>query len=413
MPNTVFRPAIVDHERLRVSAFFSHLITELGETKGTPQTMAVCVAHLLPTADSFLDALNKIAPIRVLVPKPKSQDKGTIKWAKKALACRVLEADRGDDFPGKLLQALALTHRDKGKKVVFVDIGGYFAPGLEEIARRLAAMGVELLGVMEGTENGAQAYEKVYSASSSEPSVPILTVARSPLKIPEDYLVGAGIVFSIESILREHGQILQTRSACVIGFGRVGSAVAASLRGRGIPTIVNDVNAVKKAEAAAQGYQVYPNVHEAVARSSLIVSATSAAALDPRVLASIRSGAAVATVTSRDTEFSNEGKDLNDNYDASAVGPNSGGHSSIIRYDEKGSSRYFWLLNDGNAPNFLHGAILGPALQLIEGEKLIAVHSILQGAKTNRLNPQSVLSQVYDADRELVASTWNDHFIGT
>lgn len=35
-------------------------------------------------------------------------------------------------------------------------------------------------------------------------------------------------------------------------------------------------------------------------------------------------------------------------------------------------SRYFWLVNDGNPANFLHGAVIGPAIQLI-GKKMAAL----------------------------------------
>jgi len=400
----------IDHEARRVSAFFSNLISELGAQTAT-DTVAVCVAHVLPTSPPFLQSISEICPIAVLVPKPKSQDKHAVSWARKNLKCTVLEAYREtrdsttesqDEFLARLIKLLQ-TPKLKSKKVVFIDIGGYFAPLLPALDQTL---GDRFLGVMEGTENGAQEYDRLYPPAIKPPA-PIVTVARSPLKLPEDYLVGSSIVFSIESILRDHNQILQTRSACVIGFGRVGSAVASSLRGRGIPTIVNDTHPVKMAEAAAQGYQVYPNVHDAVLRSSLIVSATSSAALDERVMASVRTGAAVATVTSRDTEFSGAGEFLKLNYNATPLDP-----KNVVRYDEKEVDRYFWLLNDGNAPNFLHGAVLGPALQLIEGEKLAAVLGLATLGEFNAIHARTNLLEVDEDNRMSVARVWNEHFIG-
>jgi adenosylhomocysteinase len=401
----------LDHEAKIVTAFFSNLLTELG-TKTATDTVAVCVAHVLSTAEPFLTALNRVLPVAVLAPKPKSQHRATVRAVKKSLDCIIMELDREPELLDRLMEALARA-RVLRKSIVLVDIGGYFAPILDELKERIERAGGKLVGVMEGTENGAQEYERIFKGQP-DTSVPVVTVARSPLKLPEDHLVGAGIVFSIESILRKHNQILQSRNACVIGFGRVGSAVASALRGRGIPTIINDKYPVKLAEAAAQGYQVYPNIHDAVARSTLIVSATSAHALDKYVLASVRSGAAIATVTSKDTEFADEGAVLAHHYDPTALIPSNDsgkGENYVVRYDEQGAStRYFWLLNDGNAPNFVDGAVLGPALQLIEGEKIAAVAALTRADSGAPLR-NSLLREISETDRDVVASVWNGHFI--
>jgi len=78
------------------------------------------------------------------------------------------------------------------KKIIILDIGGYFAPIINDLKERLKD---KLLGVIEDTENGYKRYEQI-----SNLNIPLFTIARSPLKLMEDYLVGQSIFFSTENI---------------------------------------------------------------------------------------------------------------------------------------------------------------------------------------------------------------------
>jgi len=154
------------------------------------------------------------------------------------------------------------------------------------------------------------------------------------------------------------------------------------------------------AEATARGFQVYRRLDAALARSNLIICATGNRALDGFGFAALRSGSVVATVTSSDSELVTS--DLQLGYSNTAI-------SSVIqRYEEVSTNRYFWLINNGEAANFVHGAVIGPAIQLIEGEKLAAVHAIASGG----LPPANgALTELTVDQRTLVAEVWNEHFI--
>jgi adenosylhomocysteinase len=232
----------------------------------------------------------------------------------------------------------------------------------------------------------------------------VITVARSPLKLPEDYLVRSSVVFSIEAVLREQAEILQTRRACVIGYGRVGSGVADVLRGRGIRTSVYDLDPVAVANAAARGFDVFATLPSALERSSLIVCATGNKALDARHFRLLRPETVVASVTSSDDELDLTG--IDDTHDRFDHPPH------IVEYvSRSGDQAAFWLINDGNAANFIHGAVIGPAIQLIEGEKLAAVATIAAGQLTD---PGGSLAEVSADLRRQVATTWVKHFaVGT
>jgi adenosylhomocysteinase len=379
-------------ESNRINAYFSHVATRLGYAD---DASVVVVAHMVPNAPYFLNAIGQLANVGLVLPKPKSVLVAPEIYQQVCSQYTVRDLDRSwtgnADDVNELLRDAGLS----GKRLVIVDIGGYFAQSIDRLSKIFDG---EILGVMEGTENGAAEYEKLEPARRK-----IMTVARSPLKLPEDYLVGSSVVFSVESVLRQQAQILQTRTACVIGYGRVGSAVAEILRNRGISTVIYDINPVKNAEAAAKGFRVFRRLDAALATSTLVICATGSdehKALDKFGLASLRSGTVVASVTSADTVLDEDV--LADAYgDPTHISPN------IQRYDEH-DHRYFWLINNGNAVNFLDGAVIGPAIQLIEGEKLAAISCIADGSarwKSNRL------AEVDEENRKLIANIWNEHFL--
>jgi adenosylhomocysteinase len=379
-------------EANRINAYFSHVATRLGRS---PDVEIVVVAHMVPNAPYFLNAISQLADVGLVLPKPKSVQAAPDIFKDVRSKYSVEELDREWTEDANEVIKVFTRARLSGKRIVIVDIGGYFAPSIDRLTE---AFDGEILGVMEGTENGAAEYEKLEPATRR-----IATVARSPLKLPEDYLVGSSVVFSVESVLRQQAQILQTRTACVIGYGRVGSAVGEILRNRGISTVIYDIDPVKNAEAAAKGFRVFRRLDAALAASTLVICATGSdeyKALDKYGLASLRSGTVVASVTSADTV-------LDENALIDGYGKPVRISDTIQRYDEH-DHRYFWLINGGNAVNFLDGAVIGPAIQLIEGEKLAAISAIAD--KSIEWIPNR-LAEVDDEHRKLIANIWNEHFL--
>lgn len=271
-----------------------------------------------------------------------------------------------------------------------VDIGGYFSRVIDPIA---AHYGSRFLGIMEGTENGLAKYR-----SSGVLAAPVFTVADSRLKYPENHLVGVSVVHSIESVVRETGDVLQNRRACVIGFGKVGKSVAEAFRGRGVPVTVFDVSAVPMAEAAARGFIVQRTLEGALRHADLVAGATGNQSLNYGVMSIMKPGTMIATVTSGDDEFA---PDALTGWRIRSV-PTAQG-TPVTEYTNR--STHVYVLNDAHTINFLHGAVIGPAIQLIEGEKLAAVHAL-----TSQPNDPGI-HHVDEETREEVASIWLDHFL--
>lgn len=372
----------------RVSAYFSHLVTALGPDR---DVHCVAIAHMVPNTLSFAPALDRLVTLDALLAKPKSVSRPEHSILSNLYRTPSLSREWAADASkvAATLRELGLS----GQRLILIDIGGYFAQSIDEISKLYDGT---LLGLLEGTENGVVKYER-----NGPHQTPIITVARSPLKLPEDHLVASSVVFSIEAVLREHAEILQTRAALVIGYGRVGSSVAEILRGRGINTVVFDNDPVKLAAAAARGFQANTRLEIAMANCSLVVCATGNKALDLRGFGMLQRGCVVASVTSADDEF--DLGCLAAGYDRIDAG------SNLIRYEENRSGgRHFFLIDDGNAANFLHGAVIGPAIQLIEGEKLRAIKALMDGKVPSGGYTPYELDM--DSRRE-VAEIWIEHFL--
>lgn len=376
----------------QIAVYYSRLVSALGRA---PDVDIVAIVHMVPNTLSFAPALNNLATLTAILPKPKSIHRP--EYESLSATFRALKLSR--EWAADGTQVVRTLRDECGlgtRPFVLVDIGGYFSESANYISK---AFGQHFLGVLEGTENGYQRYEDDAKRLGAY-QVPIATVARSPLKLPEDYLVAESIVFSIEATLRQGAEILQTRSACVIGYGRVGSAVAQILRGRGISTVIFDKDPIKKAEAAARGFKVHRTRQEALEHASLVVCATGKKSLDLRGFGALQRGCVVASSTSSDDEF--DLASLVAGYQKRSVS------ERLTRYTEDRDGhrgRHFFLIADGNAANFLDGAVIGPAMQLIEGEKLAAIRALID----RRLC--AGIAELDRTDRVAVAELWNEHFL--
>jgi adenosylhomocysteinase len=342
------------------------------------QLQPVVVTHLLSERPVFLSAVTAGAELASLIPKPRSVDPMTLTRVADALPVHRLSRDDCAD------SAWLLKHLETcvgGQAVVLIDIGGYFAPALSEVAEHFSG---RVLGVVEDTENGLQRYRRIDPLPC-----PVYSVARSPLKEAEDYLVGQSVVFSIEALLRSGGDILQGRPALVVGFGKVGRSAAGFLRGRGVRVSIHDVSAMKRAEALAHGYEVHETTATALPEALLVVGATGNRSLSEADLEHLRRGAYVASVTSSDDELEMAALTA---WDRAEVDP------QVVRYSR--GEQHFFLLNDGNAVNFVHGAVVGPFIHLVQAEMLVAIWSLQHHAHAAGFH------EIDTSHREHLAKLW-------
>jgi len=388
----------VRYSQEHIQEYYAELVNIVGREE---DLAVVAVAHMVSNSVTFLPALDQLAELACILPKPKSL-KQAPQWITDQLRDQFRMEDLSREWaadPRKVLNLLSDLNLGS-KQIILVDIGGYFADSLKFISRHLNG---KLVGILEGTENGVQKYEEVVDGSPAVP--PVITVARSPLKLPEDYLVASSVVFSIEAILREKGSILQGLQSCVIGYGRVGSSVAEILRNRGLPTSVYDIDPIQLAKAAVKGFSVHTDIDDAVRKKSLIVCATGGTSIDAESIKFVEDGCILASVTSGDDEFDLAG--IREIYRVENLDDLT--NTNTHRYIDDTTGRNFLMLDEGNAVNFAHGAVIGQAMQLIEGEKVAAIKALIHHDFEPTITPG-----LYELGRETrtkVATVWNRHFL--
>jgi adenosylhomocysteinase len=244
------------------------------------------------------------------------------------------------------------------------------------------------MGVVEDTENGHQKYEALLTKKDGYVAYPcpIMSVARSALKDPEDFLVGQAVVFSADALLREKGMILTGKRAVVMGYGKIGSSIANCLRTKALRVDVIDNNPVRLALALAHGFHT-ANKSELLGAADLIFCATGNKSLVGDDFAVIKKGAFVFTATSGDDEISD--------YQALLATARPSRHARVSVVGSEG--RDIFLCNNGNSANFMHGGVVGPFIKLVQAELIFAL-SQLQSMQCREIRHLSEHSKRFIAD---------------
>ena len=360
----------------------SHFFEDITPYREGDDLKLVVVTHLLDTPPVFLESLQQFAQVKMVLPKPKSISRTTLERVEEQF--QVVIKKRSQIKSVEVVSAILNEYVPQGN-LILVDIGGYFAAALPELPERLKA---NLLGVVEVTENGLQRYQE----HSSLP-VPVLSVARSPLKSPEDYLTGQSIVYSAEALMRECHHIMNGGNAVVFGYGKIGRSIAKALYEKNINTKVVEIDPIRAIEARSRGFDLI-NKEEALQSSDVIFCATGNQSLANHDFNRIKNGAFIFSVTSSDDELELSRADSN-----FAVSQET---QHIARYERLG--QYFYLANRGNAINFIHNAEVGPYIYLVQGEVIKAINYI------RKHNVESGLSELPTEERRDLATRWLAHF---
>lgn len=340
------------------------------------------VAHLLDSPPVYLDCLQRFANLAMVLPKPKSISHKTLEQVEKRF--QVVIKNRSHMASAEVAAATLNNLIPEGD-LVLVDIGGYFSAALSAIVPLLKA---RLIGVVEVTENGHQRY-----AALADLPVPVLSLARSPLKGPEDYLTGQSIVYSAEALMRECHHIMNGGTAVVFGYGKIGRSIAKALHAKNINTKVVEIDPIRAIEARSRGFDLIQK-DEALQTSDVVFCATGNQSLNNHDFNRVKNGAFIFSVTSSDDELDLSRADSNFRINQVT--------EHISRYERLG--QYFHLANGGNAINFIHNAEVGPYIYLVQGEVVAAI---------DYLSAHSLSAEIMELPLELrrdLAARWLAHF---
>lgn len=256
------------------------LLPSTRQTLATPPRLSdvrlIVMNHALRDTRVFIEELiRQGVQVGAFVAKPNSLIEEHVAEISK-LGVKVVREPPGTSPPyahfekssvlGDLIVEQVRVARIEKRKLVLIDVGGYFCkPLLERKDIDLS----RIAGVVEITTFGHNRYLKNQRALR----VPVLSVARSELKEAEAVYVGYSTVRAAEDMLQEAGWALTGKTCLVIGFGMIGKRVAFALRERNVRTIVYDKSPRKMLLAHLDGFET-ATLQEGLSQAGLVFSST-------------------------------------------------------------------------------------------------------------------------------------------
>jgi 8-oxo-dGTP pyrophosphatase MutT (NUDIX family) len=378
--------AVVEKIRVALSEEFlpRQFFRQVMDAANPPRRFStIVVTHLLPDARSYLEAVSSISFIQAVIPKPKSEVREIRRILEKQFP--IVGLSREEIRLGEPLYRLIDGFNGE---FLLLDIGGYFAAVANSLASRYKN---RILGIVEDTENGYQKYKAADKKSALE--LPVVSVARSPLKDTEDFLVGESVLFSADTVLRECGKLIQYKACAVLGFGKIGRSICHHLLLRGIKPAVHDIDPIRRVQAHNRLCET-PERGIMLKNAGVIFSATGSQALNLLDFRNLKPGCFVFSVTSSDDEF--DTRFLEADYEPLEIA------TRVFRYSRP--DHHFYLVNQGNAVNFLHKAVLGSFIHLVRGEMLYASSCLARHELPNGI------SELDEKMRKTIAQSWLEIF---
>lgn len=352
---------IPESEQEMARDFYQAVIKRFSSEPLKNKISFIIAGHLVPTLPFYLEALQKVGDVKMIIAKGSTPDESIKQWVDDAgfrvfmsgeKSDKVRETlSKPDGFQSLIDEALG---EDTESKLIFIDIGGYFAPGLK-FSDALKEKD-RILGFVEDTENGLQDYIKIAPFAK-----PVISVARSEIKDAEDFNVGKAITEATDHILKmaHYTHIAEDKTVLVIGYGKVGSAAAisASQKTRG-PVLVCEKEPVRKLKASAHSFKVV-TLEEGLRQADIVISCTGQHALQAEHVKLLRNNCCIASCTSSDKEFSPNFLQELQKEKADDKGKSTEHNKESLVDSYKCVNHTIHLLNKGNSVNFVQKAVHG------------------------------------------------------
>ncbi|KKB64489.1 hypothetical protein WM40_06330 [Robbsia andropogonis] len=350
------------------------------------------VTHAVPGVTDYVLAMSRRDRVIGVIPKPNTIDPQTLQAVSEITP--VFNVRREDIDARNDSYCTLLSHLEAAGKFVIIDMGGYFAEAVSAFPDSIKR---NLIGIVEDTENGHQRYERAFARlgdADDRVAKPVISVARSALKDPEDFLVGQAVVFSADAALRQGNVILPSMKTVVFGYGKVGSSIAQCLKMRGAIVSICESDPAREALALAHGFQVFGK-DDALSHAELIFCATGNHCIGMQDFGRTDSRKYVFCATSADDE-------LKDFEDIRRIMEPSG----IWGVARTGNRGMIYFCNRGNSVNFLHNGSVGPYVKLVQAELLVAASRIDQFVPGR-------ISELDRSSRTSISKVWLKHHVST
>jgi adenosylhomocysteinase len=223
----------------------------VSETANPDGTHCIILQHILPTTVEFIERVNSVYPVDLVISITYSTDEATVNLLK-SKGYNVFVPPDIDYMLNSLWKDVVALMSKSNHPTVLQEVGGYFANWTGELSKI-----PNFKGCVEDTKNGLWRYQ---AASKKSPlAVPVLSMADTALKRVEDSLIGDACVYSLEKVLRSQLACILDGVRCgIIGWGNIGKSAAAAFKGRNAVVATYDINPVVNMLAFGRGYYPLP-----------------------------------------------------------------------------------------------------------------------------------------------------------
>ena len=352
----------------------------------------ILLLHMLADTEEFVDIILKTgADLHSMIAIPHSIDSSVLGRMKArnipVLCAAYSEMEQPSGLLDQLLSAAAEDSRKDGRRIVIIEVGGYFAAPLSRIHPEDALL---FAGAVEDTTFG----HNRYCALVSQIPVPVVSVARSQLKEIEARFVGEAAIIALDGLFREFGSSLSLCNALVVGYGMIGKNVARAAAKREVKVSVYDQRDHRNLAAFCSGFHVSKKA-DLLKSADIIFSATGTAAISLDDIGMCKDGVVLASVGSKDIEFDVRGL-RNHATDVVPVGVH------IERFILP-SSKVVYVVKRGTPVNFLVQSAPSEIIDLVFSEMLLDAIFLL--GDTERY-PPGVLHETDEKYLSLIAKDW-------
>ncbi len=341
----------------------------------------IIVTHLLPNAPQFLEALNKVGMIRLIVAIPYSIDEKTKAEILQSYSIVFPSMDELTD--SEFMVNLIKKAVPKERKFIIQEIGGYFAGITKELKTHYSD---NFIGIVEDTEAG----HKRYLSLKNQLACPVISIARSKVKAAEDFLIGDSCLRAAIYVMHQNRIDFINKKALVMGFGKIGRATAYAAKKYGFHVSVYDMDPIRSLIAFSEGFDVGERT-ELITQSDFIFGATANYSIDLNADKDLlKEGVILISCSSKCLEFNLKqftAEKYVNNIEAFHIG-----------------SKKISVFAKGYPINFIGDFLIGPMIRITHAEILFALKRLFK-----ILNHKG-LATIKKQEKEFIAKSWLNHF---
>jgi adenosylhomocysteinase len=355
------------------------------------RTDLLIMQHVVPNTVNFIDLLLRNGfGIAAFICKPLSvHEPSFVELVKRGLT--VIREEYAALEEGRLLDDLigeaVRQAKARDRQLTIIDVGGYMRTALS----RLTDIDRTVInGVVEVTTFGHHNYAR----SLPNVMVPVVSLARSPLKMAEAILVGDSAVVATDLILRKAGLMLQARAAGMIGFGAIGEPTALAAKAKGMRVVVHDTDPLKLARARLLGFEVSMEKASLFRNVDLVFASTGTRSVELVDLEGAKDGITLISVGSKGNEYDISGL-------AGIAASTRQLGEELVEY-RLNNGKTLHAIRDGKAVNFYIQSCPDEAMDLVFAEQIACIEFLL-GQRA-----MSVLHELPTTTHRVIATAWLD-----